>query len=448
MDLPDSKRVRPEDSADMPKVPTLPLSYRDAAPILESLAGPESPRDWQGALPFTYHIGPGPARVKLHIKQDFGYRTIWNVIARVPGTRWPDELVIAGNHRDAWVYGAVDPISGTVAMLEAARGVATLLKTGWRPKRTIIFASWDAEEQGLVGSTEWLEQNEGVVAKAVAYFNSDTGAAGPNFRASAVPSLRGFLRDIAKVVPSPKGGMLFDQWRGTRPRGAAAIQAANDEPTVGNLGSGSDFTAFLDNSGVPATDIRSSGNYGVYHSVFDNFAWFKKFGDVNFLYSQEIARFMGLQVLRMSEADVLPYDYETYAREITNYLDAAQKKANLALGDRAPRFDAVNAAAARFTKAAAGANAMQSQNPANPQPLNAALRATESALLLPEGLPRRPYFKHAIYAPADLRGYSASVLPGVNEAIDRNDAGATAQQLAALTAVLNRAAETLERVKR
>jgi N-acetylated-alpha-linked acidic dipeptidase len=444
MDLPDSKRVRPEDSPDMPRVPTLPLSYRDALPILQSLAGPESPREWQGALPFTYHIGPGPARVKIHIKQDYGYRTIWDVIARVPGTRWPNELVIAGNHRDAWVYGAVDPISGTVAMLEAARGVASLLKTGWRPKRTIVFASWDAEEQGLVGSTEWLEQNEAALAKAVGYFNTDTGAAGPNFRASAVPSLRGFLRDIARVVPSPKGGMLYEQWRGTRPRGSAAAPSANDEPAVGNLGSGSDFTAFLDHSGVPATDIRSSGNYGVYHSVFDNYAWFKKFGDTNFVYSQEVARVMGLEVLRMSEGDVLPYDYEAYAKEISSYLDAAQKRANAALGDKAPKFDAASAATARFAKAAAAVNALRTKAPADPQALNTALRATESALLLPEGLPRRPYFKHAIYAPADLRGYSASVIPGVNESIDRNDAAATAQQLAALTAALNRAAEVLE----
>ena len=444
MDLPDSKRVAPDKSADMPKVPTMPLSYRDAAPILQNLSGPESPREWQGALPFTYHIGPGPARVKVHIKQDYGYRTIWDVIARVRGTRWPDELVIAGNHRDAWVYGAVDPISGTIAMLEAARGIGALLKTGWRPKRTIVFASWDAEEQGLVGSTEWLENHEGAVAKAVGYFNTDTGAAGPNFRASAVPSLRGFLRDIARVVPSPKGGMLYDQWRGTRPRLTTPNTATIDEAPVGNLGSGSDFTAFLDHSGVPATDIRSSGNYGVYHSVFDNFAWFKKFGDTNFVYSQEIARVFGLEVLRMSESDVLPYDYEVYAKEISNYLDAAQKKANSTLGDKAPNFDAVNAAAVRFAKAAAAANALRAQKPADPQALNAALRATESALLLPEGLPRRPYFKHAIYAPADLRGYAASVIPGVNEAIDRNDAAATLQQLNALADALNRAAATLE----
>jgi N-acetylated-alpha-linked acidic dipeptidase len=353
---------------------------------------------------------------------------------------------MAGNHRDAWVYGAVDPISGTVAMLEAARGVGTLLKSGWRPKRTIIFASWDAEEQGLVGSTEWLEQNQAALAKAVGYFNSDTGAAGPNFRASAVPSLRGFLRDIAKAVPSPKGGTLYDQWRGAR-RTAGPNAPTSDEPPVGNLGSGSDFTSFLDHSGVPATDVRSSGSYGVYHSVFDNFAWFKKFGDTNFLYSQEIARVMGLEVLRMADAEVLPLDYDIYAREISNYLDAAQKKANGTLGDKAPKFEETVAAAARFEKAAKAVNALRS-HVADPEALNAALRGVEAALLLPEGLPRRPWFKHAIYAPSDLRGYSASVIPGVNEAIDRKNAVETEQQLRALTGVLNRAAEVLERVKR
>src|SRR5690242_15473739 len=291
-DLPDAKRVKPEDSPDMPKVPTTPLSYRDATPILQNLGGPESPRDWQGALPFTYHVGPGPVRIKLHLKHNYGYCTIWDVIGRVRGSRWPDELVIAGSHRDAWAYGAVDPISGTVAMLEAARGIGQLLKTGWRPKRTIIFSSWDAEEQGLIGSTEWLEQHENELAGAVAYFNTDTGAAGPNFRASAVPSLRPFLRDITKVVPSPKGGMLYDVWRAANRRINAGANTSN-EPQVGSLGSGSDFTSFVDHSGVPATDIRSSGNYGVYHSVFDNFAWYKKFGDTNFVYSQEIARVFG-----------------------------------------------------------------------------------------------------------------------------------------------------------
>ena len=206
------------------------------------------------------------------------------------------------------MYGAVDPISGATAMLEAARGIGHLLQSGWRPKRTIIFASWDAEEQGLIGSTEWLEQHEKELESAAAYFNLDTGASGADFRASAVPSLRGFLRDIAKSVPSPKGGTLYDAWRTAVRRENSPTANPTAEPQIGTLGSGSDFTSFLDHSGVPATDIRSSGNYGVYHSVFDNFAWYKKFGDTNFLYTQEIARVYGLQVLRMADADVLPYN--------------------------------------------------------------------------------------------------------------------------------------------
>jgi N-acetylated-alpha-linked acidic dipeptidase len=449
---PDARRVSPQSSPDMPKIPATPLSYHDASPILQALGRTESPREWQGALPFTYHLGPGPVKVKLHVKQDFGYRTIWDVIARAHGSRWPDEWVIAGAHRDAWVYGAVDPISGTTAMLEAARGVGRLLRTGWRPKRTIIFASWDAEEQGLLGSTEWLEQHEKELESAAAYFNLDTGASGPNFRASAVPSLRGFVRDIARIVPSPKGGTLYDAWRSTTRHDSQPGETPSAEPPVGTLGSGSDFTAFLDHSGVPATDIRSSGNYGVYHSVFDNFTWYKKFGDTHFVYTQEIARVYGLQVLRMSEADVLPYDYETYGKEIVGYLEVAQKNAAARLSDKAPKFDAALAAARRFSKAgaemnAAVNNAARAPSAAEAQQANRLLLATERALLLPKGLPRRPWFRHAIYAPADLKGYSASTIPGVNEAIQRDDATTAARQLEMLTDALNRAAGLLESYK-
>jgi N-acetylated-alpha-linked acidic dipeptidase len=445
----DARRVSPQDSPDIPKILTTPLSYHDTSPILQHLGGVESPRDWQGALPFTYHVGPGPVRVKLHLKQDFGYRTIWDVIARVRGTRWPDEWVIGGAHRDAWVYGAVDPISGTTAMLEAARGIGQLLKASWRPKRTIIFASWDAEEQGLIGSTEWLEQHEKELENAAAYFNLDTGASGPNFRASAVPSLRGFLRDITKAVPSPKGGTLYEAWRTAARRDKEPGASPSSEPQVGNLGSGSDFTSFLDHSGVPATDIRSSGNYGVYHSVFDNFAWYKKFGDTNFLYTQEIARVYGLQLLRMSDADLLPYDYEASGKEVAGYLDSALKSAVDQFGDKAPKFDSALAAARRFAQAglAIRNDVARGTLPGDFQRANRILLATERALLLPHGLPRRPWFRNAIYAPADLKGYSASTIPGVNEAIQRNDAATTAQQLQALADVLNRAAALLETYK-
>src|SRR5246127_2558487 len=213
--LAESERTAPEKSAQMPKIPTRPLSYADAWPILDHLAGPESPRDWQGALPFTYHVGPGPVKVKMHLKQDYQYRTIWDVIGGARGSTLPEEWVVSGNHRDAWVYGAVDPNSGTAAMLEAVHGLGELLKTGWKPKRTIVFGSWDAEEEGLIGSTEWGEDHAQDLAQAAAYFNMDVAVSGPKFGASGVPSLKQFVREIAKAVPSPQGGTVYDAWKRT-----------------------------------------------------------------------------------------------------------------------------------------------------------------------------------------------------------------------------------------
>jgi N-acetylated-alpha-linked acidic dipeptidase len=441
LDLPDSKRINPEDNPDMPKIPTTPISAYDAAPMLQNLGGPECPRDWQGALPFTYHMGPGPVRVHLNLKQDYEYRTIWNVIGKIRGTEFPDELVIAGNHRDAWVFGAVDPISGTVAMLDAIRGLGELMKDGWRPKRTIIFASWDGEEQGLIGSTEWVEQNEGSLGKAVAYFNTDTGAAGPNFRAAATPSLKSFLRDISKIVPDPQGGTLFDQWRMWGKMGAVA--AGGSDVSVGNLGSGSDYTSFVDHLGVPSSDIRTTGNYGVYHSVFDNFEWYCKFGDPGFHYSQMISRVFGLEVMRMADATVLPYDYENYGAEILDYVEQAEQRAQEVFGEGAPDFIPLLHAARRFRNAGRDI-AAQPFAEENARQLNDTLIEAERDLLLPQGLPKRPWFRHAIYAPADLKGYAASVIPGVNEAIENGDLATATQQVEQLTYVLQRAAARLE----
>jgi N-acetylated-alpha-linked acidic dipeptidase len=457
--LPDSKRTPPEQSAQMPKIPTTPLSYADVWPILEHLSGPESPRDWQGSLPFTYHVGPGPVKVKMHLKQDYQFRTIWDVIGRVRGSQLPDEWVVAGNHRDAWVYGAVDPNSGTAAMLESVHGIGELLKSDWKPKRTIIFGSWDAEEEGLMGSTEWGEQHEGELANAVAYFNMDVAVSGPKFGASSVPSLKQFLRDVTKTVPSPKGGTLYEAWhKANQPGGGSgqepteaigdtrripAAQAMGDVP-VGDLGSGSDYTVFLQHVGVPSTDVSSTGSYGVYHSVFDNFSWFKKFGDPDFTYEQQMARVFGLEVIRMAEADVLPYDYEEYAKEITAYIDAAKKKADAGFGSQSPSFAEAAEAAHHFKRAGAKILARQKNPPNDPGKLNQALRAAESALLIPEGLPNRPWYHHAIYAPGQYTGYAAVVIPGVNEAIDKRDLDRTRQQITALAAALERAAKVLE----
>ena len=457
--LPESQRISPRDSAQLPKIPVTPLSYHDVWPVLQHLRGPDSPREWQGSLPFTYHVGPGPSKVKMHLKQDYRFRTLWDVIGRVPGSDLPDEWVVAGNHRDAWVYGAVDPNSGTAAMLEAVHGVGDLLKSGWKPKRTLVFCSWDGEEEGLMGSTEWAEQHESKLEKSPAYFNVDVAVSGSRFGASAVPSLKQFVRDVTKAVPSPKGGTVYEEWqKASQPETPStqspteamaeihrvpAVQVKTDVP-VGDLGSGSDYTAFLQHLGVPSTDMTSSGPYGVYHSVFDNFAWFKKFGDPEFVYEQEMARIFGLEAVRMADADVLPYDYEEYGKEIAAYLDAARKRAEAKFGGRVLDFGPVNAAAHHFQTAGARILAKQKNPPRDVAALNQSLRGAERALLVPQGLPHRPWFRHAIYAPGEYTGYAAVVIPGVNEALDKGDSEAARQQLAALASALDRAAKTLE----
>src|SRR5579859_5221048 len=457
--LPASQRLSPEQSAQVPKIPVTPLSYHDAWPILQNLGGPDSPREWQGSLPFTYHVGPGPARVKMHLKQDYQFRTLWDVIGRVKGSELPEEWVVAGNHRDAWVYGAVDPNSGTAAMLEAVHGIGELLKSGWKPKRTLVFGSWDGEEEGLMGSTEWVEQHETDLRNSPAYFNMDVGVSGSKFGASAVPSLKQFLRDVTKIVPSPKGGTVYEAWQKSAQPDAPATQSPTEaigdsrrtpaaqvksDVAVGDLGSGSDYTGFLQHLGVPSSDMSSSGPYGVYHSVFDNFAWFKKFGDPDFAYEQQMARILGIEAVRMADADILPYDYEEYGKEIAAYVDAAQKRAQDKFGAHALDFNAVNAAARRFEAAGAKILARQKSGPRDAERLNQALMAAERALLLPQGLPHRPWFRHAIYAPGEYTGYAAVVIPGVNEALDKGDSERARQQIAVLAAALERAAKTLE----
>jgi N-acetylated-alpha-linked acidic dipeptidase len=443
----------------MPKIPVTPISYRDAWPILQHLAGAPTPREWQGSLPFTYHVGPGPARLKVHLKQEYQFHTLWDVTGRVKGSVSPDQWVIAGNHRDAWAYGAVDPNSGTAAMLESVHGVGELLKSGWKPKRTLVFCSWDGEEEGLMGSTEWVEQHEADLRNAVGYFNVDVAVSGPKFGASAVPSLKQFVRNITKVVPSPKGGTVYDVWQKSAQPDAPATQSPTEaigdarrtpaaqvkgDIPVGDLGSGSDYTAFLQHVGVPSTDVSSSGPYGVYHSVFDNLTWFKKFADPDFQYEQEMARILGLEVVRMADADVLPYDYEEYGKEITAYLDAARKRAEDKFGRGGLDFEAVGGAARRFQSAGSKVLAKQKTPPRDVARLNQVLIDTERAMLMPQGLPHRPWFRHAIYAPGEYTGYAAVVIPGVNEALDKGDSERARQQLSALAAALDRAAKTLE----
>jgi len=458
-DLPDSKRISPEQATNLPKIPVTPLSYADATPIMANLGGPESPRGWQGALPFTYHVGPGPVKVHMALKQNYRFTTIWDVIGTVRGSQLPNEWVVTGNHRDAWVYGAVDPCSGTAAQLEAVHGIGELMKTGWRPKRTLVFASWDAEEEGLIGSTEYAEGHVKELSRAVAYFNMDVAVSGPDFGASAVPSLKQYLRDIAKSVPSPKGGSVYDQWKATTdknekegknhaetlmtPSPIRAAAAGSTDVPVGDLGGGSDYTAFLQHLGIPSADIGSKGPYGVYHSAFDDFAWFTKFGDPTFVYEQQMARIYGLEAIRMASTDVLPLNYEDYGKEIIEYVKAAEQRAKTTFGEQAPSFEDVMKAAERLQKAGADLMKLQGRSMGDPGVLNLVLRNTERAFLI-DGLPDRPWFKHAIYAPGEHTGYAAVVIPGVNEAIENDNLTLTKQQLQLLTAALNRAAGALE----
>jgi N-acetylated-alpha-linked acidic dipeptidase len=494
-ELPDSARLSPYGNE--PRIISIPISYHDAAPILQALKGPSAPQRWQGGLGFRYHIGEtnGPDGIRVHLVsvQDFQRRIIWDVIGKIKGSEYPEDWVVVGNHRDAWVYGAVDPVSGTAAMLEAVHGVGALLAQGWRPRRTLIFASWDAEEEGLIGSTEWVEQNAIALERAVAYFNTDIAVAGTDFTASAVPSLKHFLLDVTRAVPSPLGGSVYQQWRISHPSQngrpsqagrqsqdelpALAENSHQDEPDspgdeihVGNLGSGSDFTPFFQHAGVPSTDIGSEGPYGVYHSVFDNYAWYVLNADPHFLYLQQMARVFGLEALRMADADVLPYDYAAYARAIGSYLEAVRRKSGVpsdrssslgwksgvpsdrssSLGWKAADagisldFATAQAAAARFMAAAERVRKAQTAARGDLTRLNLALRQAENGLLTEAGLPNRPWYRHTIFAPGEYTGYAPVVLPGVNEALDAHDPHRAAEQLAVLTQALIRAAQTLE----
>ena len=443
--LPASKRISSDKlQADEPSIPAQPLSWADAEPILRALTGPVARADWQGGGPLQYRYG-GSDTVTVHMRLQFDarLRTIWNVIGRIPGATHPDEYVIAGNHRDAWVYGATDPGSGTAAMLETAHGLGVLLKHGWRPKRSIILGSWDGEEEGLIGSTEWVEQYPAEMQRAVAYLNVDEAAAGPHFNAGAVPSLYRFIREAAAEVASPLGGTVLDHWReetGDNSHKRPSASPATDT-RIGDLGSGSDYTPFFQHAGVPATDISSSGPFGVYHSTFDDFDWFTRFADPEFAYTQQQARLLGIEILHMADADVLPYDEEMYASEIARYIAHAKKDAARRRMDL--DFTAAESAASTLMTAAQQVRSATDED-IKTEKLNRALRASETALLLPDGLPGRPWYRHSIFAPGEFTGYAAVALPGVSDAIQQHDAARAQDQLNALAAALRRAARALD----
>ena len=317
-----AKRIAETEARSVPRIAAVPMSWRDAQPILASLGGPVAPPAWHGALPITYHVGPGPAKLHVEIDMDGATRPIWVVEGRIRGSEAPDELVILGNHRDAWVYGAVDPSSGTASLLETARVLGQLARAGERPRRTLVFASWDAEEWHLTGSTEWGEQFANELGKgAVAYLNVDSSTSGPNLEVSAVASLNPTILEVARDVVDPDSGRsLLEAW--TTRKASSSGEGEAPAPLIDNdLGSGSDYTVFLNFLGVPIADLNFDGPYGVYHSRYDDRYWMEHFGDPGYRYMTAMVEVWGRMALRLANADVHAYDLRQYATTVRGFLD-------------------------------------------------------------------------------------------------------------------------------
>jgi N-acetylated-alpha-linked acidic dipeptidase len=441
-------RRLPLDSLRVPRIPVVPLSWANAAELLRDVRGAAIPQEWQGGLPFRYHIGPGPVRARVLVRLDTAtsaIKSIWNTYGTIRGTEYPDQLVILGAHRDAWGPGATDDVSGTVSVLEAARAVAEEARAGRRPKRTIIFATWDAEEWGLIGSTEYVEEDSARLTRGgVAYLNQDVAAQGPNFGSGGSPSLRATLRDVVKGINAPSGrGSIYSAWR--------VSQAVADtvEPTMGDPGGGSDFAGFYNHLGIPHIDWGFGGPGGVYHSAYDTHEWMSRFGDPGFHRHAAAARVGAVMALRLANADVLPYDYVEFARTMKQHLSVTERAAQgrgwqLSLDTLSRAIDAMERAAAELTRTREAVLTRNAASKRTRERANAALMRVERALSRPEGLRKRPWYRGLIYAADEDNGYSTMVFPSVNEAIragDRALAGREVADLAWRFALATRALE-------
>jgi len=440
-----AKRLTPA-QMEISHIPVVPISYGNASELLKYVDGPGVPRGWQGGLPFHYHVGPGPVTARVAVTDDRAtkpLKPIYDTFGIVRGSEFPDELVIIGGHRDAWGPGAADNVSGTVSVLEAARAVAAELKNGMRPKRTIIFATWDAEEWGLLGSTEYVEDDSLRLARAaVAYFNQDVAAQGSAFGGAGSPSLRQTIRDVTRLVPDPDGkGSVYAEWR----RARAVADTA--EPEMGDPGGGSDFAGFYNHLGIPILDWGFGGAGGVYHSQYDSHNWMSKFGDPGFRYHATAARIGAALVLRLANADVLPYDYAEYARTMRQYLSPIDKRVS-DLHWSAPTT-ALRAAIDHLEREAVAFDAARdsalsgSPSGARLEKTNKALMRVERALTRPQGLRTRPWFRNLIYVADENNGYANMALPSVNEAIRAGDEALTRREIADLAARFDNAAEAV-----
>jgi N-acetylated-alpha-linked acidic dipeptidase len=496
----DAKRLDPADAMVLPKIPVLPLSYGDAKPLLAALEGPVAPAAWRGALPLTYHLGPGPAKVHVAVASDWGLKTIYDVIAVMPGSTFPNQWVIRGNHHDGWVTGAWDPLAGNVSVMEEAKAIGALVKTGWRPKRTLVYCSWDGEEYGLLGSTEWAETHAAELQrKAVLYVNSDTIGRGL-LTAGGSPSFQHLVNEVAGEVPDPETGVsLLARHRASiqvdHVEGTAygddgelykAAEAGGDLPNR-PLGGGSDYSPFLQHLGIATLDLAFNGedaDQGIYHSAYDSFDHFVRFGDPKFAYVTALAQTSGRLMLRTADADVLPLRFSDLAATVSLYLEQVEGLANaerarsrklqqmidaglfkLAADPEVVRgppespgavppidFSALRAAVVRLRASAQAYDAAFAKAAASDfrlpsgevQLLNGLLQGMEQALLMKAGLPGRPWYQHALTAPGTYTGYGAKTLPGIREAIEAHRWEEATANIAVVTSLLGEAAIRLD----
>lgn len=481
----DAERMTVEESPAIMKIPVLPISYTDALPLLRAMGGPVAPQAWRGALPLTYHLGPGPATVRVHLEFDWNLEPAYNVIARMEGSEYPEEWVIRGNHRDGWAMGAADPASGHVAMMEEARVIGALARTGWQPKRTIVFTSWDAEEPGLIGSTEWAEDRaDELREKAVAYINTDGSGRG-FLNLGGSHTLERLVNEIAHEVEDPQTGVtVWERARANRAVSGNSEATSRTDLRISPLGSGSDYTPFLQHLGIASLNVSYGGENGggSYHSQFDSFDHYTRFGDPGFHYGVTLAKTTGRMTLRLANADVLPMRFANFADNVSMYADEVRELLDesrvsterenelIAMNayvlaadptqtyvppsakDRVPylSFAPLQNAVAGLEQTATALDSeiqrvMESGLPtATAEKLNRVLMSTERLMTSDDGLPRRPWFRHQVYAPGFYTGYGVKTLPGIREAIEQRNWDEASEQIELVADMLKRVSDALE----
>lgn len=444
--VPGVERIAFEDADNVQKIPVQPISYGEALKILEHVGGDVVPAEWQGGLPLAYHMGPGPARIEIDVQYDYQERPVWNVFGKVVGSVEPEKFVLAGGHRDSWVLGARDPTSGAVSLLETARGVAAAVAEGFQPRRSIVFASWGGEDFFLLGSTEWGEQfADELKENLVVYINRESYTSG-NWSAAGNHSLERFMIETSKDAPHPEAATLFDAWQAQQPGEALRL---------GALGSGSDYTVFLDHLGVPSLNVGYGSANGIYHSLYDTYYYYQRFGDPGYRYGVAQADMVGRMVMRLANADILPFDFTDASRVIAGYVDElVALDQDGRLRDELRAIGAANAAmrvAATETNGVlarllGGAAASAEQNRSAIDRVNALIMRAEREMIDERGLWRRPWYRNLIYAPGYYEGYAAKTLPGVREPMEdgawdvaRTQAGMLVEALDRVTSALTEA---------